>query len=127
MTIRFLKPWNGYQPDAVVTGLTNEATLIAGGLASADLDGGNDGRTYEAKLSTDASGNTGLVGPDGRPCAIAQPVRKAIRIVDGRLEAPHTIVHAAGPGKTFHAVFRLAAPPDRVWVISMATNLPRFI
>ena len=37
MTIRFLKPWNGYQPDAVVTGLTNEATLIAGGLASADL------------------------------------------------------------------------------------------
>jgi hypothetical protein len=25
MTIRFLKPWNGYQPDAVVSGLTNEA------------------------------------------------------------------------------------------------------
>lgn len=67
MTIRFLKPWNGYQPDAVVSGLTNEAALIAGGLASDDLDGGNDGRTYEAKLATDASGNvTGLVGPDGR-------------------------------------------------------------
>jgi len=66
MTIRFLKPWNGYQPDAVVSGLTNEAALIAGGLASDDLDGGNDGRTYEAKLATDASGNvTGLVGPDG--------------------------------------------------------------
>ena len=66
MTIRFLKPWNGYQPDAVVSGLTNESALIAGGLASYDLDGGNDGRTYEAKLATDASGNvTGLVGPDG--------------------------------------------------------------
>ena len=66
MTIRFLKPWNGYQPDAVVSGLTNEAALIAGGLASDDLDGGNDGRTYEAKFATDASGNvTGLVGPDG--------------------------------------------------------------
>ena len=67
MTIRFLKPWNGYQPDAVVSGLTNEAALIAGGLASDDLDGGNDGRTYEAKFATDASGNvTGLVGPDGQ-------------------------------------------------------------
>ena len=65
MTIRFLKPWNGYQPDQVVSGLTNEAALIAGGLASADLDGGNDGRTYEAKFATDASGNTVLVGPDG--------------------------------------------------------------
>lgn len=66
MTIRFLKPWNGYQPDAVVSGLTNESALIAGGLASYDLDGGNDGRTYEAKLATDANGNvTGLVGPDG--------------------------------------------------------------
>ena len=66
MTIRFLKPWNGYQPDAVVSGLTNEAALIAGGLASYDLDGGNDGRTYEAKFATDASGNvTGLVGPAG--------------------------------------------------------------
>ena len=66
MTIRFLKPWNGYQPDAVVSGLTNEAALIAGGLASDDLDGGNDGRIYEAKFATDASGNvTGLAGPDG--------------------------------------------------------------
>lgn len=66
MTIRFLKPWNGYQPDQLVAGLTNEAALIAGGLASDDLDGGNDGRSYEAKFSTDASGNvTGLVGPGG--------------------------------------------------------------
>ena len=71
MTIRFLKPWNGYQPDAVVSGLTNEAALIAGGLASYDLDGGNDGRTYEAKLATDASGNvTRLVGPDGGEIAL---------------------------------------------------------
>lgn len=66
MTIRFLKPWNGYQPDAVVSGLTNEAALIAGGLASDDLDGGNDGRIYEAKFATDASGNVSLVGPNNR-------------------------------------------------------------
>ena len=69
MTIRFLKPWNGYQPDAVVSGLTNESALIACGLASYDLDGGNDGRTYDAKFATDNNGNvTGLVGPDGKLC-----------------------------------------------------------
>ena len=77
MTIRFLKPWNGYQPDAVVSGLTNEAVLIAGGLASDDLDGGNDGRTYEAKLAADANGNvTGLAGRDGKIVISANQKRK---------------------------------------------------
>ena len=88
MTIRFLKPWNGYQPDAVVSGLTNEAALIAGGLASYDLDGGNDGRTYEAKLATDAIGNvTGLVGPDGR------------RLLNQFFPRAN---HAAGPGESLY-------------------------
>lgn len=78
MTIRFLKPWNGYQPDAVVSGLTNESALIAGGLASDDLDGGNDGRTYEAKLATDASGNvTRLVGPRKNYRITPEGARKA--------------------------------------------------
>lgn len=73
MTVRFLQSWNGYQPDAVVSGLTNEATLIAAGIATSDTDGGNDGRTYEAKFATDAAGNvTGLVGPDGL-IRIAEP------------------------------------------------------
>ena len=81
MTIRFLKPWNGYQPDAVVSGLTNEAALIAGGLASYDLDGSNDGRTYEAKLATDASGNvTGLVGP-----TTGYEIRLPMRCTDDKL------------------------------------------
>ena len=81
MTIRFLKPWNGYQPDAVVSGLTNESALIAGGLASYDLDGGNDGRTYEAKLATDASGNvTGLVGP-----TTGYEIRLPMRCTDDKL------------------------------------------
>lgn len=65
MTVRFLQSWNGYQPDAVVSGLTNEATLIAAGIATSDTDGANDGRIHDAKFTTDASGNvTGLVGPD---------------------------------------------------------------
>lgn len=35
MTVRFIKPWNGYQPGDRAT-LSNEAALISGGLARAD-------------------------------------------------------------------------------------------
>ena len=66
MTVRFLQSWAGYQPDQIVSGLSNEAALIAAGLAAADLDGANDGTESIAKWQTDASGNVaGLVGPDG--------------------------------------------------------------
>jgi len=66
MTIRFIQSWNGYQPDQIVSGLTNEATIIAAGIARSDIDGDNDGEVGLAKWSTDASGNTVLVGTDNR-------------------------------------------------------------
>ena len=66
MTIRIIQQWNGYSPDQIVSGLgsTEEARLIGLGFASADLDG-PDGGGQVAKLSTDANGNTVLVGEDG--------------------------------------------------------------
>jgi hypothetical protein len=65
MTIRFLQPWNGYQPDQIVTGLSNAAALIASGIASADLDGANDGQLHTAKYRVVNGNVTGLVGPGG--------------------------------------------------------------
>jgi hypothetical protein len=65
MTIRFLSAWKGYSAGDIAT-LSNEATLVAAGLAYTDLDGANDGLTYDAKLHTDFSNNTVLLGPDGK-------------------------------------------------------------
>ena len=64
MTVRMLQYWNGHSPDDIVTGLSNEAALIAAGYATADLDGANNGRIDDAKLRTDADGSVSLVGKD---------------------------------------------------------------
>jgi len=66
MTVRMLQYWNGYSPDAIVTGLSNEAALIAAGYATADLDGANNGLIDDAKLRTTADGSVSLVGPNNR-------------------------------------------------------------
>lgn len=66
MTVRMLQYWNGHSPDDIVTGLSNEAALIAAGYATADLDGANNGRIDDAKLRTNADGSVSLVGPDGK-------------------------------------------------------------
>lgn len=66
MTVRFIQSWNGYQPDQIVSGLSNEAALINDGIAIIDLDGGNDGEVHDAKIRVDAAGNVSLVGPNGR-------------------------------------------------------------
>lgn len=70
MTIRFLKAWNGYSPDAVATlsaGL--ETTLKAAGIArdSSVRDGPDFGGGALAEYSLDPTTGavTGLVGPDG--------------------------------------------------------------
>lgn len=43
MTIRMLKPWNGYQPDQILSFSTAEETRLVGlGLADYDLDGAAD-------------------------------------------------------------------------------------
>lgn len=65
MTVRMLQYWNGHSPDAIVTGLSNEAALIAAGYATTDLDGANDGRIDDAKLRTNADGSVSLVATDG--------------------------------------------------------------
>ena len=44
MSIRFIKPWNGYQPGQVAT-LANEAALIAGGIARDAAENDNAGAT----------------------------------------------------------------------------------
>jgi len=64
MTVRMLQYWNGHSPDDIVTGLSNEAALIAAGYATADLDGANDGRIDDAKLRTNAAGSVSLIGGD---------------------------------------------------------------
>ena len=72
MTIRFYSAWNGYGPDQIVSGLSNEAALVASGIASYDLDGELDGVISPALLSTDANGNTVLLGPDGALMALSE-------------------------------------------------------
>lgn len=59
MSIRFIKPWNGYQPGDVAT-LGNESDLIAGGIARDAAEDDNAGAddlqaqidATEAKLPT---------------------------------------------------------------------------
>lgn len=86
MTIRFITAWNGYKADDIVSGLSNEATLISAGIARTDLDGDNDGEKSLAKWSLDASGNLSLIGPDGE--YLSNLFSKAN--------------HAAGPGESLY-------------------------
>lgn len=69
MSIRFIQPWNGYQVDQVAT-LSNEAALIAGGLArdSAEVDGPFYGGGNIVEWN--ATG-TALLGVDGKPIPLA--------------------------------------------------------
>ena len=124
MTIRFLKPWNGYQPDAVVSGLTNEAALIAGGLASDDLDGGNDGRIYEAKFATDASGNvTGLVGPDGVGYPVPTQRAARVAIMGDSIASQNTSTSATTNHKRLHGYLSWAlAFLGQPWEFTAADN-----
>lgn len=56
MTIRMLKPWNGYQPDQIVAFTApEEARLVGLGLASTDLDGDAEGLSL-VKAAVNATG-----------------------------------------------------------------------
>lgn len=56
MTIRMLKPWNGYQPDQIVSFTApEEARLVGLGLASTDLDGDAEGLSL-VKAAVNATG-----------------------------------------------------------------------
>lgn len=60
MTIRFVKYWNGYSPDAIVhnLGSTEEARLVSLGYATTDLDGPG---TPEGELVRTVTGPNGEV------------------------------------------------------------------
>lgn len=65
MTVRFLTGWNGYYEGQIVSGLTNEAKLITAGLASADLDGANNGVVSDVKIRTNTIGDAVQVMDNG--------------------------------------------------------------
>lgn len=67
MTIRFVKYWNGYSPDAIVhnLGSTEEARLVSLGYATTDLDGPGSPEGELARLSTTPSGDTVIPLPNG--------------------------------------------------------------
>lgn len=64
MTIRFVKYWNGYSPDAIVhnLGSTEEARLVSLGYATTDLDGPG---TPEGELVRTVTGPNGEVSLNG--------------------------------------------------------------
>ena len=69
MTIRMLQAWNGLHQQKIVTTLSgsDEAALVAAGIATYDLDGPADNLRM-AQLATDAGGNTlWVIGGDGQP------------------------------------------------------------
>lgn len=54
MTIRMTKPWNGYQPDAILSlGTTEEARLVSLGMATNDLNGDPDPEGQLVRAATD--------------------------------------------------------------------------
>jgi len=78
MTIRMLQAWNGLHQQKIVTTLSgsDEAALVAAGIATYDLDGPAENLRM-AQLATDSSGNvTGLVGPDGKPINLDFDIRQ---------------------------------------------------
>lgn len=68
MTIRFVKYWNGYSPDAIVhnLGSTEEARLVSLGYATTDLDGENDGVLVDAKLRIFPFSSVAIQDPSGQ-------------------------------------------------------------
>ncbi|MBD3812705.1 MAG: hypothetical protein IE917_10845 [Betaproteobacteria bacterium] len=99
MTIRFVKYWNGYSPDAIIhnLGSTEEARLVSLGYAMTDLDGENDGVLEDAKLKISLSGEISIIDPRdgsllgltpasytwaGKPAASASNAGQTIRITD---------------------------------------------
>ena len=63
MTIRMLQAWNGLHQQKIVTTLSgsDEASLVAAGIATYDLDGPAENLRM-AQLATDAGGNVNIAG-----------------------------------------------------------------
>lgn len=71
MTIRFVKYWNGYSPDAIVynLGSTEEARLVSLGYATTDLDGPGTPEGELARITTTPSGGVAMLSASGSTLA----------------------------------------------------------
>ena len=99
MTIRMLQAWNGLHQQKIVTTLSgsDEAALVAAGIATYDLDGPAENLRM-AKLATDAGGNV-----------ILKPKRRHVltRINKGKVVAGSTF--ASSSAHTFNHIMELDA------------------
>ena len=115
MTIRMLQAWNGLHQQKIVTTLSgsDEAALVAAGIATYDLDGPAENLRM-AQLATDAGVAVGLSGgsptagvPFGPPSTI---FRLRMRCTGGAATVTVTATKRSGGGDTFN--FTLASGGD---------------
>ncbi len=116
MTIRMLQAWNGLHQQKIVTTLSgsDEAALVAAGIATYDLDGPSENLRM-AQLATDAAGlSLGLSGgapaagvPFGPPSTI---FRLRMRCSGGAANVTVTATKRAGGSDAFN--FSLASGSD---------------
>ena len=115
MTIRMLQAWNGLHQQKIVTTLSgsDEAALVAAGIATYDLDGPSENLRM-AQLATDAGGVVGLSGgspasgiPFGPPSTI---FRLRMRCSGGSAVVTVAATKRSGSSDTF--TFSLASGGD---------------
>lgn len=115
MTIRMLQAWNGLHQQKIVTTLSGseEARLVAAGIATYDLDGPAENLRM-AQLATDAGGVVGLSGgspvagvPFGPPSTI---FRLRMRCSGGAAVVTVAATKRSGGSDTF--AFSLASGGD---------------
>lgn len=84
MTIRFVKYWNGYSPDAIIhnLGSTEEARLVSLGYATTDLDGPGTPEGELARITTSPSGGVAIAGATDSITSLGQyPGPRGIEIL----------------------------------------------
>lgn len=141
MTIRMLKPWNGYQPDQILSFSTAEETRLVGlGLADYDLDGAADAlelvkarRTLTGGIdSVLASGQSMMIGNglvQGRRNRIIKQFSDLFGVTISTTNA--TVVSTIDPDSPFGCpalklVCTFTSTGGRVEVTPPATNIPAF-
>lgn len=89
MTIRFVKYWNGYSPDAIVNNLgsTEEARLVSLGYATTDLDGPGTPEGELARTTSTPSGGVAIVADDGKPRDVLNVINTENMRFGGRVVA----------------------------------------
>lgn len=103
MTIRMLKPWNGYQPDQILSFSTAEETRLVGlGLADYDLDGAADALEL-VKAQRTLTGGIDTFSVNSRPFNVAGlKARRMVFIGDslsagGTLNSPQASISQGRP------------------------------